>query len=100
MTDATLHDLPAPLLANAERLLLAPADLDLEKISRVLASIHAHDVDFADFYFQHSSFESWSLEEGIVKAGTFSIDRGVGVRAVSGDKQAFAYADDISLGAL
>jgi len=100
VTDATLHDLPAPLLANAERLLLAPADLDLEKISRVLASIHAHDVDFADFYFQHSSFESWSLEEGIVKAGTFSIDRGVGVRAVSGDKQAFAYSDDISLGAL
>jgi len=42
VTDATLHDLPAPLLANAERLLLAPADLDLEKISRVLASIHAH----------------------------------------------------------
>jgi TldD protein len=66
----------------------------------VLGSIHAHDVDFADFYFQHSSFESWSLEEGIVKAGTFNIDRGVGVRAVSGDKQAFAYSDDISLPAL
>ena len=100
MTDTTLSDLPEPLLANAERLLLAPADLDLHKISRVLASIHAHDVDFADFYFQHSCFESWSLEEGIVKAGTFSIDRGVGVRAVSGDKQAFAYSDDISLQAL
>ena len=64
------------------------------------ASIHAHDVDFADFYFQHSCFESWSLEEGIVKAGTFNIDRGVGVRAVSGDRQAFAYSDDISLAAL
>ena len=95
---------PAPvssvLLGNAQRLLLAPANLDLEKVSSVLASIHAHDVDFADFYFQHSSFESWSLEEGIVKAGTFSIDSGVGVRAVSGDKQAFAYSDDISLDAL
>ena len=100
MTDATLFDLPAPMLANAERLLLAPAALDLDKVSRVLESIHAHDVDFADFYFQHASFESWSLEEGIVKAGTFSIDRGVGVRAVSGDKQAFAYSDDISLAAL
>jgi TldD protein len=88
------------LLADADRLLLAPANLDLDKISRVLGSIHAHDVDFADFYFQHSSFESWSLEEGIVKAGTFSIDRGVGARAVSGDKQAFAYSDDISLAAL
>ena len=100
MTDDTLCDIPAPLLANAERLLLAPAELDVERVSRVLASIHAHDVDFADFYFQHSCFESWSLEEGIVKAGTFNIDRGVGVRAVSGDKQAFAYSDDISLQAL
>ena len=100
VTDTALAELPSTLLANAERLLLAPADLDFEKISRVLGSIHTHDVDFADFYFQHSSFESWSLEEGIVKAGTFNIDRGVGVRAVHGDKQAFAYSDDISLDAL
>jgi len=97
---STLAPVAPALLADADRLLLAPADLDLDKISRVLASIHAYDVDFADFYFQHAAFESWSLEEGIVKAGTFNIDRGVGVRAVSGDKQAFAYSDDISLSAL
>ena len=100
MNETGLVEVPANLLATAQQLLLAPADLDFEKVSRVLGSIHAHDVDFADFYFQHSSFESWSLEEGIVKAGTFNIDRGVGVRAVSGDKQAFAYSDDISLPAL
>ncbi len=100
MNETGLADVPANLLASAQQLLLAPADLDFAKVSRVLGSIHAHDVDFADFYFQHSSFESWSLEEGIVKAGTFNIDRGVGVRAVSGDKQAFAYSDDISLPAL
>jgi TldD protein len=88
------------LLSEAERLLLGPSGLDFPQLSRVLADIHAHDVDFADLYFQHSRFESWSLEEGIVKAGTFNIDRGVGVRAVSGDKQAFAYSDDISLAAL
>ncbi|HSQ80857.1 MAG TPA: DNA gyrase modulator, partial [Casimicrobiaceae bacterium] len=100
MTDTTLSPLSSSLQADAERLLLAPADLDLDKVSHALASVHSHDVDFADFYFQHSTFESWSLEEGIVKAGTFSIDRGVGVRAVSGDKQAFAYSDDISSSAL
>jgi len=100
LTDTTLSELPGALFDNAERVLLAPADLDLQKVSRVLESIHQHDVDFADFYFQHSCFESWSLEEGIVKAGTFNIDRGVGVRAVHGDKQAFAYSDDISIGAL
>jgi len=88
------------LLAEAERVLLAPAGLDVPQLSRVLADIHAHDIDFADLYFQHSRFESWSLEEGIVKAGTFSIDRGVGVRAVTGEKQAFAYSDDLALPAL
>jgi TldD protein len=88
------------LLGTAERLLLAPGDLDFAQLSGVLADIHAHHVDFADLYFQHSRFESWSLEEGIVKSGAFSIDRGVGVRAVSGEKQAFAYSDDISLAAL
>jgi TldD protein len=88
------------LLADAQRVLLAPAGLDVPQLSRVLADIHAHDIDFADLYFQHSSFESWSLEEGIVKAGTFSIDRGVGVRAVTGEKQAFAYSDDVTLPAL
>jgi TldD protein len=88
------------LLAEADRVLLAPAGLDVPQLSRVLADIHAHDIDFADLYFQHSRFESWSLEEGIVKAGTFSIDRGVGVRAVTGEKQAFAYSDDLALPAL
>src|SRR2546427_477796 len=53
-------------------------------------------VDDADLYFQYTRAEGWSLEEGIVKTGSFSIDQGVGVRAVSGEKTAFAYSDDIS----
>ncbi|HEX4883855.1 MAG TPA: metalloprotease TldD [Casimicrobiaceae bacterium] len=92
--------LVSPSVADAERLLLASADLDLPQLDHILASIHTHEVDFADLYFQHSRFESWSLEEGIVKSGTFSIDRGVGVRAVAGDRQAFAYSDDVSVRAL
>ena len=97
MTDIAIPTVSDSLLSHAEGLLLAPAGLDRHSLSRVLADIHAHDVDFADLYFQHSRFEGWSLEEGIVKSGAFNIDRGVGVRAVSGDKQAFAYSDDISL---
>ncbi len=100
MTDLSVPPVSAALLAEAHQSLLAPAGLDEAALSRVLASIHSHQVDFADLYFQHASFESWSLEEGIVKSGTFNIDRGVGVRAVSGDKQAYAYSDDISLAAL
>jgi TldD protein len=96
-TQANSH---AALIAQASNLLLAPSGLSLDQLSGVMRDIHAHDVDFADLYFQHSQYESWSLEEGIVKSGAFSIDRGVGVRAVSGDKQAFAYSDDISLEAL
>ena len=80
----------------ARELLLAPFGLDESHLARALADIRAHQVDDADLYFQYTRSEGWSLEEGIVKTGSFSIDQGVGVRAVSGEKTAFAYSDDIS----
>ena len=98
--DLSVPPVSEALVAEASALLLAPAGLTPARLSQVIASIHERDVDFADLYFQHARFESWSLEEGIVKAGSFSIDRGVGVRAVSGDKSAYAYSDDISPAAL
>ena len=66
----------------------------------MLATIFEHRADFADLYFQYTRSESFSLEEGIVKSGSFDIEQGVGVRAVAGDKTAFAYSDDISIDAL
>jgi TldD protein len=80
----------------AQRLLLTPFGLDETHLARALNEIKAHQVDEADLYFQYTRSEGWSLEEGIVKTGSFSIDQGVGVRAVSGEKTAFAYSDDIS----
>ncbi len=87
-------------LAIARQLLLEPFGLDESDLSRILAEIKAHKVDEADLYFQYTRAEGWSLEEGIVKTGSFSIDQGVGVRAVSGEKTAFAYSDDISAASL
>ncbi len=83
-------------LATAQQLLLTPFGLDESHLSKALAEITAYRVDDADLYFQYTRSEGWSLEEGIVKTGSFSIDQGVGVRAVSGEKTAFAYSDDIS----
>jgi TldD protein len=83
-------------LATARQLLLEPFGLDETHLARALAEIRSHQVDDADLYFQYTRAEGWSLEEGIVKTGSFSIDQGVGVRAVSGEKTAFAYSDDIS----
>jgi TldD protein len=100
MTDLALPAVNPRLLEQATQLLLAPAALEFRNLADVLAGIHIHRVDYADLYFQYTRLESWSLEEGIVKSGAFSIDRGVGVRAVSGEKTAFAYSDDISLAAL
>src|SRR5436309_13852598 len=100
MTDLALPAVNPRLLEQATQLLLAPAALEFRNLADVLSGIHVHRVDYADLYFQYSRLESWSLEEGIVKSGAFSIDRGVGVRAVSGEKTAFAYSDDISLEAL
>ena len=87
-------------LAIAQQLLLQPYGLQESHLTQALAAIRAHRVDDADLYFQYTRSEGWSLEEGIVKTGSFSIDQGVGVRAVSGDKTAFAYSDDISLASL
>jgi len=87
-------------LATAKRLLLDPFGLDESQLHRVLATIFQHRTDYADLYFQYSRSESFSLEEGIVKSGSFDIEQGVGVRAIVGDKTAFAYSDDISLDSL
>ena len=84
----------------AQKLLLAPFGLTQAHLSRALGEIMSHGVDDADLYFQYTRSEGWSLEEGIVKTGSFSIDQGVGVRAVSGEKTAFAYSDDISWASL
>ena len=87
-------------LATAQSLLLDPWGLTQAHLSRAMAEIFAHRVDYADLYFQYTRSEGWSLEEGIVKTGTFSIEQGVGVRALSGEKTAFAYSDTLSPDAL
>jgi TldD protein len=84
----------------AEQLLLAPYGLKESDIDGVFGEIMTRGVDDADLYFQYTRSEGWSLEEGIVKSGSFNIDQGVGVRVVNGEKTAFAYSDDIGLPAL
>jgi TldD protein len=82
-------------LAVAQQLMLEPFGLSEATLAQALALIQEHRVDDADLYFQTTRHEGWSLEEGIVKSGSFSIDQGVGVRAVAGEKTAFAYSDDL-----
>jgi TldD protein len=91
---------PVNALQTAANQLLAPYALDTGDLERTFGHILAHRADYADLYFQYSRSEGWSLEEGMVKSGTFNIDQGVGVRVVSGEKTAFAYSDDISAAAL
>ncbi len=85
---------------QAESLLLTPFGLGEADLGKTFANILSHQVDYADLYFQYARSEAWSLDEGIVKSGSFNIDQGVGVRALSGEKTAFAYSDDISAFAL
>ena len=94
------RDITIERLATASDLLLAPFELNEASLGKILALIAEHQVDDADLYFQYTRSEGWSLEEGIVKTGSFSIDQGVGVRAVAGERTAFAYSDDISLASL
>jgi TldD protein len=87
-------------LAVAREGLLLPAGLDEDRVARVLGEVMGHAVDYADAYFQLIREESWALEDGIVKDGAHSIDHGVGVRALAGEKAGFAYSDEIVLPAL
>jgi TldD protein len=87
-------------LQIAQATLLTPFGIDAPATQRVFGTILAHRVDDADLFFQYNRSEGWTLEEGEVKSGSFSIDQGVGVRVVSGEKTAFAYSDDINVEAL
>ena len=91
---------PDSCFALAESRLLAPGDLIQTDLPRVFNHLMGAGIDFADLYFQHSRMESWVMEDGIVKDGSHSIEQGVGVRAISGEKTGFAYSDEIRLPAL
>ena len=100
MTNTDTLQTPAEALSVAESFLLAQQGLSADRVSSVLGDVMPAGVEDAEIYFQSTRSEGWSLEEGIVKAGSFSIDQGVGVRAISGEKTAFAYSDDVSLSSL
>ncbi len=80
--------------------LLDPGGLTENQLHHVIHQLGGRNIDYADLYFQSTYSESWVLENGIIKGGSFDIDRGVGVRAMSGEKTGFAYADDIVMPAL
>src|SRR5690606_41925429 len=87
MTDTTL--------TLAQSRLLQPGGLDPAALDLAFGTLLGPGIDFGDLYFQHSRRESWSVDDGTVKVGAHSIEEGVGVRAVSGEKTAFAYSHDI-----
>ncbi|MFZ7200837.1 metalloprotease TldD [Avibacterium avium] len=88
------------MLNKVTQSLLAPSQLETQDLMNVFNLMDHRNIDYADLYFQLSQDESWVLEDGIIKEGGFHIDRGVGVRAVSGEKTGFAYADQINLASL
>lgn len=83
-----------------EHNLINASELSQRDLEQTLGYLFTHQLDYADLYFQSSVHESWVLEDGLVKDGSFNIERGVGVRAVSGEKTGFAYADSINAVAL
>ena len=88
------------LLTSVSEHLLAPGGVTLESLQTVLGDLAGPGIDAADLYFQGQISESWALEDGIVKEGSFNLDQGVGVRAQSGEKTGFAYSNAITLEAL
>ena len=84
----------------ARQSLLVPTGLEDLHLDRALNALMQNGVDSADLYFQLTRHESWSLEDGIVKEGSYNLDQGVGARAMAGEKTGFAYSDELALPAL
>ncbi len=88
------------LISLARSSILAPVGLDDADLDRLLSGLCHSALDAADIYFQHGRLESWVLEDGIIKDGTYNIEQGAGLRAVSGEKTGFAYSDELQFPAL
>ena len=88
------------IISRVQAQLLSPQNLDLDGVDRAMGQLMGPGIDFGDFYFQHSRRENWTFEDGIVKDGAHSIEQGVGVRAVSGEKTGFAYSDAMDFASL
>ncbi len=87
-------------LNQVKQSILTPYGMQEKDIDQIMDSMLSVPADYADIYFQSTHFESWSLEAGIIKEGSHSIEQGAGVRVVSGDKTGFAYSDRIELAVL
>lgn len=87
-------------LKQAEKTLLEPTSLTIPLLEQVLGNIMTNRVHLAEMYFQRACYESWSLEDSLIKEGSFSLEQGVGIRALAGEKTGFAYSDDLHLTAL
>ena len=88
------------LISQVSESLLAPAGLSEIILPDIMGKLLGGSIDSADLYFQSSRAESWILDDGMIKEGSHDIERGVGVRAISGEKTGFAYCDDIVLNAI
>jgi len=86
--------------ALARDLLLDRTGLELGALDRALAAAMTRDLDYVDLYLQLTRFETWTVEDGIVKEGAYSVDQGIGVRAISGERTGFAYSDELDEAAL
>ena len=100
MRPQTQLDLPTDSITVVQRAVLEPAGLTLASLEQALGALMSRRLDYGDLYFQKLHQESWAVEDGIVREGTHSIDQGVGVRAVSGERTGFAYSDQLDLPAL
>ena len=88
------------MTSSVQANLLDASGVSVAQVNETLGLLCTHDVNYADLYFQSSQHETWVLEDGIIKNGSYNIERGVGVRAISGEKTGFAYSDDINITAL
>ncbi|MAZ39755.1 MAG: metalloprotease TldD [Legionellales bacterium] len=87
-------------ITQAKKIILDPNNLQEQHLETIMGRLLAPGIDAGDLYFQSRAQESWGLENGKIKNGAFSIEQGVGVRAISGEKTGFAFCEDLIMPSL
>ena len=88
------------VVATVEKQLLQAKGMGLSDIEYSIGTLLGREIDYGEVFIQSTRGESFGLEDGIVKDGSFGVEAGIGVRALAGEKTGFAYSEDIRLDGL
>ncbi len=68
-----------------------------QQLQRLIGTALAKGGDYADLYFEYTTFFNLNLKDGVVSSGGFHTDCGVGIRVLKGERTGYAYSENLAM---